>query len=99
MEMTKHARIRMQQRGINQEAVWLAFNHGRFIYVRGAIHIAIGRKEIALARKDGLDLSAYEGITLVITRGHLLTVYRNRDFSHLRERWYRGRYRRAHKYR
>ena len=94
MHMTQHAQIRMQQRGIPRVAVDQTFAYGRAVRARGATHIVMGRKEIARAQSDGLDFHRLEGITLVMVDGVLVTLYRNRDFSHLRGRRPR---RRAHR--
>ena len=86
MTLSQHARVRMNSRGIRVPAAVLAFDHGRRIRAREAVFIVLGRKEIARALRNGIDLSGHEGITLVCTTGGMvITAYRNRDFSKLKE--------------
>jgi hypothetical protein len=85
--LTNHAKERMATRGLRAEAIDAALAYGRVVYVRGADIFAIGRKEIAHYAKEGVDLSAYDGVQVVVTAdGTILTVYRNRSFNGLRDR-------------
>ena len=78
--LSEHALERMQQRGISHEAVFLAIAFGRISRGRGATIYAIGKKEISEYAKDGIDLTPYEGVHVVMTRiGTISTVYRNFD--------------------
>ncbi len=85
--LTQHAMERMATRGVRADAIDAVLSFGRVVYIRGADIYAIGRKEVALYAREGIDLAAYEGIQIVVTSdGHILTVYRNRSFSGLRQR-------------
>ena len=85
--LTKHAEERMATRGLRVNAINAALAFGRVVYVRGADIYAIGRKEIARYAEEGIDLSAYDGVQVVVTAdGAILTVYRNRSFNGLRDR-------------
>lgn len=85
MTMTKHAIDRMNTRGFSRDAVSSALAFGRVAYIRGIDIHAIGKKEVATFRKEGIDLSRFEGIhVLVSPDGSIVTVYRNRDFTGLR---------------
>lgn len=85
--LTQHATERMATRGVRADAIDAALSFGRVVYIRGADIYAIGRKEVALHAREGIDLAAYEGIQVVVTSGgHILTVYRNRSFNGLRAR-------------
>ena len=76
--LSEHALERMQQRGISHEAVFQTIAFGRISRGRGATIYAIGKKEISEFAKDGIDLSGYEGVHVVMTRkGTVSTVYRN----------------------
>lgn len=87
---TDHARKRLIKRSIDPAAVSAAIDYGRIVHVRGADIYVIGRREISLLRRHGLDLSKYEGVQVVCSRdGAIVTVYRNRNFRSLRPR--RGR--------
>lgn len=88
--LTKHASERMYTRGLQPGAVAAALAYGRVIHIRGADIHAIGRCEVELYERDGIDLSRYEGVQVVCgPEGAILTVYRNRNFRGLRPR--RGR--------
>ena len=83
---TDHASRRMSARNVSVEAIELALDYGRFRFTRGALCFAIGRKEVAAARRDGLDLRALEGLHVVLSTDGLqvITVYRNRFLRPLR---------------
>lgn len=89
--LTKHCRARMRMRAIGQRAIDLAIEFGRIVFTRGAVIYAIGRKEIALARTRGVDLTALDGVQVVCAGGVVLTTYRNRDFRGLSYRQRRRR--------
>ncbi len=94
--LTAHAADRMSTRGLRAPAVTAALDHGRVVHIRGADIHAIGRREVASCKRDGIDLSRHEGVQVVCgPEGHVLTVYRNRDFRSLRPR---RRRRRAHRH-
>ncbi len=83
--LSEHALERMQQRGISHKAVFKTIAFGRISRGRGATIYAIGKKEIAEFAKDGIDLSDYEGVHVVMTRrGTVSTVYRNADMPKLK---------------
>jgi len=85
--LTTHARQRMGARRLPKDAVRAVLEHGRVIHVRGAAIHAIGRKEISRSRRQGIDLSPFDGVQVVCSPdGAVLTVYRNRDFRGLRPR-------------
>ncbi len=85
--LTRHARMRMNQRGLTHRAVQAVLDHGEISYSRKAIIYSIGRKEVTSGKRFGVDLSDYEGIQVTCSRdGQILTVYRNRDFRRLRRR-------------
>lgn len=83
--LTEHARQRMSARRLPEAAVKAALDHGRVEHVRGAAIHAIGRKEISRCRRQGIDLSPFDGVQVVCSPdGVVLTAYRNRDFRGLR---------------
>ena len=85
--LTQHGTERMATRGVRADAIDAVLSYGRVVYIRGADIYTIGRKEVALYALDGIDLAPYEGIQIVVTSGgQILTVYRNRSFSGLRQR-------------
>jgi hypothetical protein len=94
--LSLHARERMATRGLRADAVDAALAYGRIACVRGAEIYAIGRKEVARYAKEGVDLAAYDGVQVVVTvDGTILTVYRNRSFTGLRDRRSRRHHRSA----
>jgi hypothetical protein len=75
----------MAARSFSPEAVTAVLAFGRIIRIRGAEIRVIGRKEVAQYRSQGIDLTPFEGVQLVCARdGAIITMYRNRDFRHLR---------------
>lgn len=85
--LTRHARTRAQSRAIPQDQIDLTLAWGREAHVRGARIYAIGRHEVDDASRDGVDLSAAEGVHVVCSHdGVVITVYRNRSLSGLRRR-------------
>ena len=84
--LTHHAWLRMNERNISLEAVCAAIRYGRRVHIRGAVTHAIGRKEIAQAKNNGIDLSGLNGIQVVCSSkgSTALTVYRNPNFRGLR---------------
>jgi hypothetical protein len=83
--VTRHAWERMTARRIPARAVAAALTYGRRAHVRGATIRAIGRREVARYRAQGIDLAQYEGVQVVCGHdGAVLTAYRNRSFRGLR---------------
>jgi len=59
--------------------------YGRAVFARGAIIYAIGKQEVTHWVRQGVQLTAFEGIQVVCAQnGTVLTVFRNRNFRHLR---------------
>lgn len=82
--LTRHARERMTTRSIAVRAIDAALAFGRVVHIRDAEIYAIGRKEVQRYAREGIDLAAFEGTQVVTSSGHVLTVYRNRNFRSLR---------------
>ena len=83
--LTDHGRMRMDARRIPVAAVEMALLFGREMRVKGATHFAIGRKEVEVHRRAGVELRRFEGVHVVCAESDIvLTAYRNRDFSGLR---------------
>ena len=83
--VTRHAAIRMQQRAIPVRAVDAALIYGRQIQAKGVIFCVIGRKEVKRYAALDVDLSAIEGLqVLVDSDGTVVTAYRNRDLHAIR---------------
>jgi len=85
----------MLKRWIETLAIEAVLEYGRVVYTRGAVIHAVGRNEIACFAREGIDLSAFDGIQVVCTLdGVVLTVYRNKNFRGLRAGLCRGRFNR-----
>jgi hypothetical protein len=86
LDVSGHARKRMSQRGVSEQAIALALLVGRKIHSRRTLFHVIGRKEINLYKKQFPELCQFDGIH-VITDDHcgsIITVYRNSDLRHIR---------------
>ena len=82
--LTYHAAWRMTGRHITSRAVWAALLYGRVVTTRDAEISVIGRREVRALRREGVDLSPYEGVHVVCAPdGAILTVYRSRDLRGL----------------
>ena len=77
----------MSQRGIRMAWIELVVEFGRHFVRGGADVYVVGRKEVELQRSRGLDLSAVEGVHVVLREDDcLMTTYRNRERLSLRTR-------------
>lgn len=91
--LTLHARHRRTERGIPENAVAAALDFGSHVHRRGADHYTIGWREVADAKKHGVDISAFDGVTVVCTADdRVLTTYRKRRPASLGRRAARGRH-------
>jgi hypothetical protein len=88
LNASRHARGRMRSRQIPEDVATLALEHGRYRYVRGSLCFAVGRREVADAARQGIDIRAAEGIRLVLSTDGwtVITAYRNHDLRDLRRR-------------
>ena len=87
LPLTRHARLRLTERRLDEAALGIVQLYGRAVRVRGAEIFVIGRREVARHRPLGVDLRPYEGVQVVCSPdGHVLTAYRNHDLSRLRPR-------------
>lgn len=83
--VTTHARRRMVDRNISDRAIEAVLDFGRISRVRGAEIYSVGRKEVRLYAREGIDLEACEGVHVVCSpNGTVLTAYRNSNFRGLR---------------
>ena len=86
--LTPHARKRMHQRSLPEQAVTCALAYGRVVYTRGVRIHAIGKKEVDILYQKGIDIRDHEGVQVLCEPKAevVMTVYRNRDFRTLRPR-------------
>jgi len=77
-ELSRHARQRMEKRGIREGVIETVIRYGRCYLERGAEIYVVGSKEIRRHRKEGIDLSRLNGIHVVCAAdGTVMTAYRN----------------------
>lgn len=97
IHLSEHARIRMAQRGLRDDAVLAAIDYGRRIRSRGAWFHVIGRRDVARARRFGVDLSEHEGVHVLLGEdGAVITAYRNKNLDTRPHGRRRNRARRLH---
>lgn len=86
--MTLHASLRMGSRRISLSDVAVVMSYGRSFHVRGAVIYAMGRREMASCRNDGVTNDGIKGLQVICAPGNdeVITVYRNNDFHSLRRR-------------
>lgn len=84
-DLTKHASIRMQQRGIRREDVDAALSYGRRIHAKGLTFFVIGDKEVRRYLDKGIDLARIVGLQVLVSRdGSVVTTYRSRNLHAIR---------------
>ena len=87
LQFTKHALIRMSQRGITKEMIELALDYGRFLKDK----IILGRKEIKRViqkhpnlKSKLLKLFDSNGLVVVFEDSYIITVYKPQNgFVHV----------------
>jgi len=85
LSITAHARTRMNSRRISATSIEMVIAYGRAVQARGAQIYALGKKEVLLAAREGIDLRRYAGLQVVCSpNGAVMTAYRNHDFRSLR---------------
>ena len=81
MKMTKHAKIRCQQRALSPELLQVIFRYGRISKASGGIHeLFFGNKEYANAinelKKIMKILERAKGGTVIFGGNQVVTVYK-----------------------
>lgn len=85
INVTQHAVLRMQQRGIAADSLDQVLTYGRRIHAKGIMFRVVGRKEVARYASHGVDLKHVEGMhALVGTDGAIVTVYQSNDLHAIR---------------
>lgn len=84
--ITRHARFRMDQRGIHPTDIDLVLKYGRKTHSRRAWYYVIGQKEIKRFGDLCPALKELDGLHVVMDgeRTNILTVYRNHDWRRIR---------------
>jgi hypothetical protein len=84
--LSRHAEVRMQQRGIRRTDIELAVLYGRRIHAKGLTYYVVGRKEVERQSALGRNISSLAGLQVLIQEeeGLVITTYRNTDFHAIR---------------
>jgi hypothetical protein len=85
-EMSQHAEVRMQQRGIRRTDVELAVQYGRRIHAKGLTYYVVGRKEVERQAMHGVNIAGLAGLQVLVKKedGMIVTTYRSTDFHAIR---------------
>ena len=85
--LSQHAEERMDARSIGAEAIEGVIRCGRVVYANKARIYFVGRREVRQYARQGIDISAWDGIHVVTSfDGVVMTTYRNHNIRHLRPR-------------
>jgi hypothetical protein len=84
--LSHHAHIRMSQRSIDLAQIQNVLMHGKMMHSRRARFYVVGKRDVKRLAKAGLDTQNLENIQVVVEEksNTIVTVYRNRDFRHIR---------------
>ena len=67
VNLTQHAALRMQQRGIAADSLNQVLAYGRRIHAKGMLYRVVGRKEVARYATYGIDLKHVEGLHALVS--------------------------------
>lgn len=83
--LSKHAQLRVAQRGVSLAAVDATLAWGRSFFARGVEVFRLDRRSVEEAMERGFDVSAFEGTHVLVGRGGtVVTTYRNRSARRVR---------------
>ncbi|GAB4195545.1 MAG: hypothetical protein OHK0013_01830 [Sandaracinaceae bacterium] len=91
MKISRHAVDQMNRRRIGRDAVDLAIGYGTEHHCAGATFYVLRFRDIPRVLHADPEARRAEGTTVVVADGRILTVYRNRDVRHLRQKERHGR--------
>lgn len=93
--LSDHAIERLHARSFTHEHVRAALEHGEHRWAKGASKYILTGRQVRAAALRGIDVSAYEGTTVVVARPDtesdtprravILTVFANGDLGHARK--------------
>ena len=86
MTSTHHARRRMNQRGIRREAIDFTLRWGAIYHRTGIVFHVLRRRDIERSRARDPEVSKWEGTTVLTSGETIISVYKNRDVSHIRRK-------------
>lgn len=84
--LTAHAIERMGVRRLSEEEIASTILYGRSVYTRGADIYVVGRREVRMHARHGVDIAPLYGIHVVCASdtGSVITAYRNKSLRGLR---------------
>lgn len=89
--LTRHAALRSRTRRIPTAAIEAVMTYGLLRLDRGAEIYTLGWRQVRYWAEQGVDLSRLDGIEVVCAHGgQVVTVYRNRKPSKVRDRGLRN---------
>lgn len=91
MKISRHASEQMTRRRIGRDAVDFAIGYGTEHHCAGATFYVLRFRDIPSSLRASPEVRRAEGTTVVVEDGHVITVYRNRDVRHLRQKPRHGR--------
>jgi len=82
MRISRHARVRSQQRGMSEFAIQMILQHGKISFAPGGTRkIFLGNKEhskiVGELKKTIQELDHAKGGTLIFNNDQIITVYKN----------------------
>lgn len=86
MRVTRHADRRMSQRGIGQDAVEFTFRWGQVYHRTGICFHVLRRCDIVRSGVDDVRVFRWEGTTVLVEDGTVISVYKNRDVAAIRRK-------------
>jgi hypothetical protein len=86
MVSSTHAQKRADQRGISQDAIDFTLAWGKCYHRTGVTIYVLRRKDITRSKRKDLLVLSWEGTTVVADGNAILTVYQNKDVSHIRRK-------------
>ncbi len=88
---TPHALKRLSARRISDELFQLVITYGRKFYANGAEVYFVGRKEVEIANRMGVDIRRAEGINIIVQDNGdekiVVTAFKNHSLKQYREHW------------
>jgi hypothetical protein len=86
MRMTRHADRRMCQRGIGENAIDFTLRWGHVYHRTGICFHVLRRRDIVRSGVVNTRVLRWEGTTVLVEDGTVISVYKNRDVAHIRRK-------------
>lgn len=77
--LSRHARERLDQRGVSLSGLEAALRWGRRSWTHGDLQYRLDRRRVQAARREGIRVDEHEGTTVILTQSEVVkSVWRNR---------------------